>query len=59
MNAFERKIELLFSTGTQKETVHLSQRDTQATHEEGGKLFLKGVLCTGMENKLVDPAGPN
>ena len=28
----------------QKETVHLFQRDIQATYEEGGKLILKGVL---------------
>ena len=56
MNPFERIIESLFSTGTQKETFHLSPRDTQATHEEGGKLFLKGVLYR--ENRLVDPVGP-
>lgn len=43
----------------QKEIVHLFQRDIQATHEEGGKLILKGVLYTDMESRLVDPAGPN
>ena len=28
-----------------------------ATHEEGGKLILKGVLYTDMESRLVDAGG--